>query len=30
MMRQSITRYMAEKDAVYGEAFRLWRGGSTP
>ncbi|GAA5666220.1 hypothetical protein [Brucella intermedia] len=27
MMRQPITRYMAEKDAVYGEAFRLWRQG---
>lgn len=27
MMRQPITRYMAEKDAVYGEAFRLWREG---
>jgi len=27
MMRQPITRYMAEKDAIYGEAFRLWRQG---
>jgi len=26
-MRQPITRYMAEKDAFYGEAFRLWREG---
>ncbi len=27
MHDQPITRYLAEKDAIYGEAFRLWRQG---
>ncbi len=27
MMRQPITRYMAEKDAIYGKPLRLWQSG---